>query len=69
MKSLEIVSVICTLLMLLSGGVLWLVFKKYPSANFANAAGKEKWLKVVLGIIFLIAGLLSFVLDIVNLFA
>ena len=68
MKSLEITSMICTLLMILSGGALWLVFGMYPSTDSAHASSAEKWLKVILGIVFLISGLLSFVLDIVYLF-
>lgn len=68
MKSLEITSMICTLFMILSGGALWLVFKEYPSVNAAHVSGAEKCLKVILGIVFLISGLLSFVLDIVYLF-
>lgn len=61
MKQLEIASLICSIVVLLSGGAMWLIFKKYPSADVAYASRAEKVLKCIVGGIFLVAGLLDFV--------
>ena len=61
MKSLEIAALICGIVVLLSGGAMWLIFKKYPSADVAHASGTEKVLKCIVGVTFLVACLLDFV--------
>lgn len=61
MKSLEIASLICGIVVLLSGVAMWLIFKKYPSADVAYASRTEKVLKCVVGVTFLVACLLDFV--------
>ena len=48
MKPIEIASVIFSVLSLISGAAMWLLFRKYPSVDFSNASGTEKWLKVYL---------------------
>lgn len=40
---------------------MWLIFKKYPSADVAYASHTEKVLKCVVGVTFLVACLLDFV--------
>lgn len=60
MKPLEIASLICGIVVLLSGGAMWMIFRKYPSADMAHASGTEKVLKCVVGVTFLVACLLDF---------
>lgn len=61
MKPIEIASVIFSVLSLISGAAMWLLFRKYPSVDFSNASGTEKWLKVITGVVFLLSILLDFV--------
>ena len=61
MKPLEIASLICGIVVLLSGGAMWLIFQKYPSADATHASRAETVLKCIVGGIFLVAGLLDFV--------
>lgn len=61
MKPLEMASLICGIVVLLSGAAMWLIFKKYPSADATHASRAETVLKCIVGVIFLVAGLLDFV--------
>ena len=60
-KPLEMASLICGIVVLLSGAAMWLIFKKYPSADATHASRAETVLKCIVGVIFLVAGLLDFV--------
>lgn len=60
-KPLEIASLICGIVVLLSGGALWLIFQKCPSADAPHASRAETVLKCIVCAIFLVAGLLDFV--------
>lgn len=63
---IQIIEKICFVLMILSGGCLFVIFKIYPNVNITPPFSKIDILKIVLSGIFVASGIIEFSLQLVE---